>query len=146
MGLVLALGFGALFTEQVWIKHILKIIGIAYMLYLAFKVLTAKTDPKATVKAKPFNFLQATMFQWVNPKAWLMLVGAVSIFSIYPDYFNNAVAISGLYFLVLLPSLSVWLVFGAVLKKILKEEKHRRWFNIIMAICLVASIALMVRD
>jgi threonine/homoserine/homoserine lactone efflux protein len=116
------------------------------MLYLAFQVLTASTDPKAAVKAKPLNFLQATMFQWVNPKAWLMLIGAISIFSIHPNYYNNALAISALYFLVLLPSLSVWLVFGAVLKKILKEERHRRWFNIIMAICLVASIGLMVRD
>lgn len=143
MLLIVALGFGAVFIKYVWIKEALKIIGSIYMVYLAWQILqTSLSDGSKRSVAKPFSFLQAAMFQWVNPKAWLMAIGAVSIFTIASGYFSNAAALSVIFFVMLLPCLGAWLVFGTVLQKILSQDKHRRMFNILMAISLVASISL----
>lgn len=146
MVLLVALGFGAIFLKYQWLKQILKIIGSIYMLYLAWQILSSSSNAKIFSASKPFSFTKAVMFQWINPKAWLMAIGAISIFTITTSYFTNAVAISIIFFLACLPLIGVWLIFGAVLQKILKEEKHQRWFNIVMAICLVASIAMIFLD
>lgn len=146
MVLIVALGLGEIFQKYLWVKPILKIIGSAYMLYLAWHILFALADPKNSRTAKPFSFLQAVMFQWVNPKAWLMAIGAISVFTITTNYMNNAIVISIAFFLLCLPCVGIWLVFGASLRKILKNEKHQRWFNIAMAICLVASIVMIFID
>jgi len=142
MALIIALGFGAIFLEYAWIKQILKILGAGYMLYLAWQIAFAALKVNANAVAKPLSFLQAVLFQWVNPKAWLMSIGAISIFSITANYLNNAIAISTLFLLIGLPCIGAWLLFGASLQKFLKQEKHRRWFNITMAICLAASVAM----
>lgn len=143
MLLIVALGFGAVFVKYLWIKEALKIIGSLYMVYLAWQILqTSLTDGSKRSAVKPFSFLQAVMFQWVNPKAWLMAIGAVSIFTIASGYFSNAAALSAVFFVMLLPCLGMWLVFGTVLQKILSKDKHRRMFNVLMAISLVASIGL----
>ncbi|MBS0359378.1 MAG: LysE family translocator [Proteobacteria bacterium] len=146
MVLIIALGLGAVFMESLWLKQALKILGSAYMLYLAFQILTAHTKPKAAHAAKPLSFIQAVLFQWVNPKAWLMAVGAISIFTLSDHYLTNAVLISTMFLLAFIPCGAVWLLFGKFLQKILKEDKHRLWFNVAMAICLVASIALIFFD
>ena len=146
MVLIVALGLGDILQKYLWLKSILKIIGSAYMLYLAWHILFALADPKTSQAAKPLNFLQAALFQWANPKAWLMAIGAISVFTIASNYIYNAFIISGLFFLMCLPCIGVWLVFGASLRKYLKNEKHQRWFNIIMAACLVASIAMIIFD
>lgn len=146
MVLVVALGLGTVFEKYIWLKHILKIIGSAYILYLALQILKTSAQAKIAGLAKPLSMLQAILFQWVNPKAWLMAIGAISIYAIAENYFYNAVAISVLFFFVCLPCLLVWLVFGVSLQKILKEERHVRYFNIFMAMFLVASIMMIVFD
>lgn len=147
MVLIVAIGLGAVFLKYLWLKELLKYIGAAYMLYLAWHIAFASsTDSKTNSAAKPLGFWQALLFQWANPKAWLMAIGAISIFSITANYFNNAAVISSLFLFFCLPCVAVWMVFGAFLQKILKEEKHRRWFNITMAVCLVASIGMMMFD
>lgn len=142
MVLIVALGFGTIFIKYVWIKQVLKILGSAYILYLAIQTLRATYGAEEKTEAKPFGFVKASLFQWVNPKAWVMAVGTISIFTITENYFNNALIISILFMITCLAGVGIWLVFGTWLKKILKKESHRRWFNISMAICLVASIAL----
>jgi threonine/homoserine/homoserine lactone efflux protein len=142
MVLTVAMGFGIIFLKYAWIKHLLKIIGSVYMIYLAWHILTSQNKVKIKDSAKPFSFLQALLFQWVNPKGWLMAVGALSIFTLTADYFNNALAISTIFLLTLIPCGITWLVFGTFLQNILTEHKHKKWFNTTMAAALLASIAL----
>lgn len=143
MLLIVALGFGAIFIKYAWIKEVLKIIGSIYMLYLAWQITkTTLSDHNKQPDAKPFSFMQAFLFQWVNPKAWLMAIGAVSLFTIIGSYYANAMAISIIFFVMLLPCLGAWLVCGTMLQKILSHDSHRRLFNIVMAVALVASIGL----
>lgn len=146
MVLIVALGFGGLFVHYLWIKAILKIFGSLYLLYLALQIFQASSYAQRHTQFKPLTFLQAMMFQWVNPKAWLMAVSAISLFTLVAHYFYNALAISILFFLMCLPCLGVWLVFGSFLQKILKTDHHRRWFNLFMAVCLAASVLMIWLD
>ena len=146
MILMVALGLGAVFTKYVWLKEVLKVVGSIYMFYLAYKILVSHNKPSMSPERKPLTFLQASLFQWVNPKAWLMGVGAISIFILSSNYFYNALLISFLYFLTCIPCTGVWMLFGKVLQKILKKDSHRVWFNIIMALALVASIGMIFID
>jgi threonine/homoserine/homoserine lactone efflux protein len=143
MVLIVALGFGAIFIKYTWLKEALKIVGAIYMLYLAWCIMQSSlADSDSRKTATPFSFMQAVLFQWVNPKAWLMAIGAVSLFTVIDSYYLNAAAISLVFAIVLLPCGAAWLFFGTLLQKILAKEQHRRWFNLLMAVSLVASISL----
>ncbi len=143
MVLIVALGFGAIFIKYTWLKEALKIVGAIYMLYLAWCIMQSSVaDSDSRKGATPFSFTQAALFQWINPKAWLMAIGAVSLFTVIDNYYMNAAAISVVFAIVLLPCAAAWLFFGTLLQKVLAEEGHRRWFNLVMAVSLVASISL----
>lgn len=143
MVMIVALGFGAIFVKHLWIKEALKYIGSAYMLFLAWQIYQSSGSQKSEQGTrKPFRFYQAVLFQWVNPKAWLMAVGAISIFTLSQNYLMNAVAISTIFFLVFIPCGIVWLLFGKFLQNILTKPGDQKIFNIVMALSLVASIVL----
>jgi threonine/homoserine/homoserine lactone efflux protein len=146
MVLMVALGLGAIFIEYAWIKHSLKILGSIYMLYLSWQILTSSNKANVHHTRKPFRFFQAVIFQWINPKAWLMAVSTISIFTLSAHYFNNAVIISVVYFLMCIPCVGAWLLFGKFLQRILTKDSHRIWFNILMALALVSSIGMIWLD
>jgi len=143
MILIVALGFGAVLTEYPWIKDFFKFAGAAYMLYLSWQILNASTNIDENQKTKPMTFLQAVLFQWVNGKAWVIAVGGISLFTLSENYILNAFAVSGFFLSIGVFTVGVWLVGGALLKHILKNENQIRWFNRIMAASLAASIALL---
>jgi threonine/homoserine/homoserine lactone efflux protein len=144
MVLLVALGLGVIFLQYAWLEQLLKVVGSAYMLYLAWCMVKSSTASDETALAKPFSFMQALLFQWVNPKAWMMAIGAISIFSTAESHFQNALLVSTIFLLVCLPCIGLWLVGGAYLQNILKNAKQQRCFNILMAIALVASMIMMI--
>lgn len=119
---------------------ILKWCSIVYLVYLSYKVATsAPPENKRANKAQPFSFIQAVLFQWVNPKAWTMALTSIGIYA--PDRDVKSVIIVALVFgAVNLPSISVWVVLGQKLQKILSSVKRLRIFNGIMAFLLLASL------
>lgn len=146
MVLIVALGFGEIFVRYPLIKEVLKVLGALYMLYLAWQILISEGKPGSGRGIKSFGFFKAFLFQWINPKAWLMAIGVISIFTLMANPFSNALAISGIFFLVCLPCLGLWLMGGAALQKILKEDWHRKLFNSVMALGLVASVVMIFLD
>lgn len=146
MFLMVALGLGAIFTEYAWIKHLLKILGSIYMLYLSWQILTSSNKVNVNLIRKPFHFFQAVIFQWINPKAWLMAISTISIFTLSNHYIYNAIIISVVYFLMCIPCVGIWLLFGKFLQRILTKDSHRIWFNILMALALVGSIGMIWLD
>lgn len=145
MVFLISLGLGAIFVKYTWIKTTLKIVGSAYMFYLAWQII--RSHSKATANtATPITFFQACLFQWVNPKAWLMGVGAISIYTLSSNYIMNGILLSVIFFLVCIPSGVVWLLFGNSLQYILRKDSHRAVFNLVMAVSLIASILLIIFD
>ena len=119
---------------------ILKWCSVIYLVYLSYKVATsAAPENKDTNKAKPFSFIQAVLFQWVNPKAWTMALTAIGIYA--PERDITSVMIVALVFgAVNLPSISVWVVLGLKIQKMLSSVKRLRIFNAVMATLLLASL------
>lgn len=144
--LAVGLGVGATFTALPAAKTILKIIGAAYMLWLAWKVATAAPSAVDDGNPSPMTFWQAAAFQWVNPKAWVMAVSAMAIY-VRPLHVTPDVAAVTLAFgLVTVPAVVTWAGFGHVLRRALRDPAKVRVFNVVMALLLVASIAPMLRD
>jgi threonine/homoserine/homoserine lactone efflux protein len=142
--LAVGLGVGAAFTAFPDAKTILKVIGAAYMLWLAWKVATAGPSDVEEQGAAPLTFWQAAAFQWVNPKAWVMAVSAMAVY-VRPLHVQADVAAVTLAFgLVTLPAVVTWAAFGHVLRRALRDPGKVRVFNIVMALLLVASVMPMV--
>ena len=137
-------GLGALIVAFPAIQTALKIVGGAYMLWLAWKVANAGKTNDEGGAAQPLTFLQAAAFQWINPKGLIIAFGAVALY-VHPENAVRDFAIMLVVFTVAtLGSTITWAGFGAALRKVLKNERHARIFNVVMALLLVASIVPMV--
>jgi threonine/homoserine/homoserine lactone efflux protein len=135
------LGVGAIFAAAPQLQTVLKLVGAAYILWLAWRVATAgKVGDAAGQRARPMTFCEAAAFQWVNPKAWVMAIGAMSVY-VRPDHAAADISFVTLIFgLVNVPSVGTWAAFGHALRNALRDPAKVRIFNIAMALLLVASI------
>jgi len=118
---------------------ILKWASVVYLFYLAYKVATATAPESGTDKAKPFSFIQASLFQWVNPKAWTMALSAIAIYAPQRDL-QSVLFVALVFGIVNIPSVSVWVILGQKLQSILSSVKRLRLFNGMMALLLIASL------
>lgn len=120
--------------------QILKVLSIVYLLYLAGKIAMSNSSMETdNSNAKPFTFMQAAMFQWVNPKAWTMALTAISVYA--PTKSLGAVLFVSLVFgLVNFPCISGWVVLGQKMQVFLTNKKRLRVFNGSMAALLVLSL------
>lgn len=135
------LGLGSAFTAWPALYTILRYAGAAYLLYLAWKIATSgpASDSNAQ-RGEPQSFLGAALFQWVNPKAWIMAIGAISTYTPMQGYFTNVIIISAVFALINLPSVGIWAGFGSLLRNVLRDPVGLRVFNGVMAVLLVASL------
>ncbi|MDR8365464.1 LysE family translocator [Pseudomonas sp. JL3] len=141
--LVVAVGFGlgTVFQTYPMLYTVLRYAGAAYLLYLAWKI--AHSGPVAEGEqgeGKPISYLGAAAFQWVNPKAWIMAIGAISTYTPMQGYFTNVIVIAAVFALINLPSVGVWAGCGTLLRNVLCDRRWLRLFNWGMALLLVASL------
>ena len=140
----LAVGFGLSYTfEQIsWLHGLIQVLGVLYLLYLAWLIAnSSKVSFSSDESSKPFTFLQAALFQWVNPKAWMLGTGAIATFTTVGGDMNSQIWImAAVFFLMTLPSVFVWLVFGSWLKNMLTKPSHLVIFNRTMGGLLVLSV------
>jgi len=141
MMIAVGLGAGQLFQQSPAIFSWLKIIGVIYLSYLAFKIATAPVQNFESIKAQPMTFFQALLFQWVNPKAWIMCIGAVVTFTVADaSYLYQVFIIALLFFVLGSPCTISWLWFGSILRRLLLQEKYLRVFNLSMGLLLMTSL------
>lgn len=141
------LGLGQLFEQVPMLYSVLRYLGAAYLLYLAWKIANSSApDSQVGERGKPFSFLQAAAFQWVNPKAWVMAIGAITTYTPQENFLVNVLLIAALFALVNCPSVGLWTVAGSLLRNWLKNPRVLRGFNIGMALLLVASLYPIVTD
>ncbi|MGJ8617699.1 MAG: LysE family translocator [Sulfitobacter sp.] len=118
---------------------ILKVLSVAYMLYLAWKIANAAPVKERKVTGTPMTFLQAAAFQWVNPKAWAMALTAITVY--VADGGPVLLMIAATVFAcVNLPSVTIWTVLGQQMARFLTNPARLRAFNWTMAGLLIASL------
>lgn len=118
---------------------ILKVFSVVYMLWLAWKIANAAPPGQAEATGTPLTFVQAALFQWVNPKAWAMALSAVTVYA-PSQTFGAMVTVAVVFGLINLPSVSCWAMAGLQMKRVLTNPLRLRAFNITMALLLVASL------
>ncbi|MBO6815963.1 MAG: LysE family translocator [Rhizobiaceae bacterium] len=140
--LLLAVGFGLreIFLQFPVMRTVLKVLGGAYLVYLAWKIANAGPVEAGEEGSKPMSFMAAALFQWVNPKAWVMGVTAMTVYTGEPDFFSSVIIVTLVFMVVNFPSVSVWCGFGVALREWLAEPVRLRIFNVSMALLLVASL------
>jgi threonine/homoserine/homoserine lactone efflux protein len=139
-----AAGLGLVFTAVPALHVVLKVAGATYMLWLAYKVATAHLATDTKVPARPFTFVQAAAFQWVNPKAVVAAVSAIAIY-VRPGHQAFDIPIMLLAFtLATIGAVLTWSAFGVALRGLLRQPSRARIFNFTMALLLVVSIVPMV--
>jgi len=139
MALLVGLGLAQMFELYPALKLVLKVLAVVYMLYLAWKIANAAAPKAADEAGRPFTFLQAAAFQWVNPKAWAMALTAVTVYAPTQELAMIAV-VAGVFSAVNLPSVTVWAVLGQQMQRFLFNNMRLRLFNIVMALLLVGSL------
>lgn len=140
--MILSVGFGldAAFRAFPILYEVLKWVAFAYMLYLAWRVANAGRPKLAEEGGRPLGLLGAAAFQWVNPKAWIMAIGAITTYTPQDGFVSNVLLIAALFALVNCPSVGLWTVAGSLLRSWLDNPRALRAFNIGMALLLVASL------
>lgn len=141
MVVLVGLGLAKLFDAVPVLRTVLKIGSVGYLVYLAWKIATSSA-PKddAASSAKPMTFIQAALFQWVNPKAWTMALGAVSVYVPASNPILGLFLVAGIFGAINLPVVSTWAAMGVQLRRFLQDPAKLRIFNITAAILLLASL------
>lgn len=120
---------------------VLKVVSAVYLLWLAWKIATTPppSEGAASAGGRPMTFIQAALFQWVNPKAWTMALTALTVYAGTQEPLM-VLAVAAVFGLVNLPSVGVWAYLGQYLQRWLTSDKSRRLFNWSMATLLVGSL------
>ena len=140
MVLLVGLGLGAVFDAYPAIYTGLKYAGAAYLLFLAWQIATSGPVKGGETRGRPISFLEAVAFQWVNPKGWAMVVGAITTYAGVASFPFNISLMAALFGIFGLASSTTWVLFGTGLRRLITEPRAVRFFNLIMAILLVASL------
>ena len=150
---VALLGLGSLFMQWPLAQTLLKVVGALYLLWLAWKIGSApvaqavQADKATSQRAQPFRWWQAALFQFVNPKAWMMALSGVSSFTLAGDlYWSSGLMLIIAFAVINLPSISMWAGLGVALQRLLSTPKRRRIFNIVMGLLTAATVFMMLND
>ena len=154
MLVAVALGAGDILRAAPALHDVLRWAGIAYLLWLAFKIATARPVPpaaaadKAGKAARPLTFLQAALFQWINPKAWVIALGAIATYTSAGGrtVAVQAVALAVIFLLVTVPTVAFWTLTGVGAARALRTARGLRAFNLVMAALLVASLLTLLHE
>lgn len=140
MAILVGLGILRLFDMFPITYSILKVLSVAYLLFLAYKIASASSSiGEAKSNKQPMTFIQAVMFQWVNPKAWTMALTAISVYVPTKDT-QSIVLVSIVFCLVNFPCIACWAALGTKIKRWLSKPSSLQRFNYIMAALLVLSL------
>jgi threonine/homoserine/homoserine lactone efflux protein len=135
------LGLGTIFITYPVLQSILKYAGVAYLVYLAAAIaMSGPVAPDRDNRRGPMTFLGAAMFQWINVKGWVMVIGTITAYAGIAGFPWNITIQVALSLLLGALSCSAWALFGTALRPILTSPKAVRAFNIVMAVLLLASL------
>src|SRR3546814_6030346 len=94
-------------------------------------------------RRSPLRIWHEAAFQFINPKAWMMTVTAVSLYvPAAPDYWVTLAVVSATFLIVSVPSITIWAAFGAAMKSALRDPSRVKLFNRVMAVLTILSAGL----
>ena len=147
-GIQVAIVAGLLAWGKAWLNDMrlgLVLAGCAYLLWLAWRQAQAG-QPGGGKSAQPLGFVGAALFQWVNPKAWMMVLNAAILFLPRGGGWGAALSLALVCTLVNFPCIALWAVVGDRLRFRLRDPRALRVFNYAMALLLAATAVWILAD
>ncbi len=146
MFVLLASGIGAAFASNAQAMLVLKWVGCAWLLFLAYKIATASVpDDPGAEKTAPMGFFPIIAFQWVNPKAWVFALSTIGAFAEPANYTPSILTMMAVILMVGIPCSLIWSFAGLGLRQLLTDSTRLRRFNYLMAAMLTLSLIPMLR-
>ena len=148
VGIQIVLVAGLLAWVMTWLDALrlpLVFIGCGYLLWLAWRQARAG-QPGSSEKNQPLGFIGAVLFQWVNPKAWMMVLNAAILFLPRGGGWGAALSLAVVCTLVNFPCIALWAVVGDRLRFRLRDPRALRVFNYARALLLAATAVWIVAD
>lgn len=139
MMVAIGAGLGAIFAASPTIYEALKWVGFAYVIYLAF-LIARSTSKSESGEAKYIGFARSVAFQFINPKAWIIMSAFMATFIHVDDPLLTTLLTCAVFLVVTWPGGVIWAASGQVLSVWLSNPVRRRVFNIVSAVLLVASM------
>ena len=139
-------GLGTLFQKYPIIQFYLKWLCFFYLLYLGWKILGSLSDSNKET-GRPLKFYEAALFQFINPKAWVVALTAATAF--FPNEENFIIAtifVAGTAPFVCFPSICIWVLFGSSIKLIIKNTKIKKIIEYLLALLLASTAVIIVID
>jgi len=144
MVLAVGLGLGEVFTRYPAVHTAMKYIGAAYLLYLAWRIAQAGRPDGGSAKARPLTFFEAAAFQWVNPKAWMVAISAITAFTtVEGNYYAEVLIISAVFVAISIPSACAWCLFGVGIRQMISSPETARIVNLALAGLVALSVILL---
>ncbi|BBU30002.1 lysine transporter LysE [Burkholderia sp. THE68] len=138
--IAVGLGLAQAFERVPLLYTVLEAASVAYLLYLAWKIGTSSSVQMRDGQARPMRFHEAIAFQWINPKAWMMVLTAATTIHLHASLSLNAALMALVLVVIGLPCITMWAAFGMSLRRFLANPRWLRIFNITMAVLLVLSL------
>lgn len=143
---LVSLGLGEVFELLPWLTDVLRAVGILLLVWIAWRIAGIRAAASGGARGKPFTFLQAAAFQWVNPKAWTMCISVAAQFA-----GSASLAASGLTAGVVAAAIGTtsaagWAAFGAMLQGVLARPAYLRAFNLTMALTILLGALYLAGD
>ena len=136
----LQMGSGVIFKQFEELQIIIKIFGSIYLLYMAYKLSSSKTiSGKST--AKPVTFINTFFFQFINPKAIIYALLAISMFvDVQNNYLRDSLTLTVVFFIGAIGSQLTWCLIGKYLRKFATSKKFIKNFNYSMSFLLIVCV------
>jgi threonine/homoserine/homoserine lactone efflux protein len=139
---IVGLGAARLFQALPALHQVLKVVGSAYLLWLAWRIGRAGRADAAGGRARPLSFVEGAAFQWINPKGWVFAAGAFSAFTtVGGDLVAEVALITAVIGVACLAAIATWCTFGVGIGRLLTSDRARAAFNWSMAGLLALSVA-----
>ena len=143
--MIALVGIGLVGLFEAWPPAftVLKVVSSAYLIWLAWKIATSPPPSTTTAEStgRPMTFVQAALFQWVNPKAWTMALTAITVYAGTRNV-PAVLGVAAIFGLVNLPSVGSWAAMGQYLRRWMTDDRVRLSFNWGMAALLVLSLVI----
>jgi len=140
MVLVVGLGLGAVFSAWPALYTIIKYAGAAYLVYLAVMIAMSGPPKPGETSRGPLTFWGAAMFQWVNVKGWVFVIGTITAYADVASFPWNIVIQTAVCLLLGVLACGAWTLLGSSLRPLLTSPAAVRVFNLVMAALLLASL------
>lgn len=121
---------------------VLKWLGVAYLLWLAWRI--ANAAPAGVTaensRQRPFTFVEGALLQLVNPKLWVMVAGAVVTYGSGGGDLSVPTAFAAIFGGATIASTVAWTWVGVGASRFIRSERSLKRFNQAMALLLVLSL------